>query len=251
MHSETIISQNNPYISLALPKAIGALLSAGISIYVFFNVLIPTIQKKVCFPANFLTMRAIVFVIAVLIVILLFYAFFNFSTTQHMPASKDIGRKPNVILITMDTTRKDHLSCYGYQEKTTPRLDQLARESIVFENAYSTSSWTLPAHASLFTGLYPSQHGAHVREGFWGPKALHDQNITLAEILAHHGYVTAGFIGGYFCSSFFGMAQGFDYYHESLFNLIHECNNFFVTRIYRSLFPVEDIFEQHGLAGKK
>ena len=109
----------------------------------------------------------------------------------------------------------------------------------------------MPAHASLFTGLYPFKHGAHTREGIWGYKVFGDDNITLAEMLAREGYTTAGFIGGYFCSSFFGMAQGFHYYHENLFNLMHEFDNFFVTRIFRSLVVIGDFFEKHGLAGKK
>ena len=66
-----------------------------------------------------------------------------------------------IILITLDTTRADHLSCYGYERTTTPNLDRLASEGRRYEWAVAASSWTLPTHASLFTGLYPATHGAH------------------------------------------------------------------------------------------
>jgi arylsulfatase A-like enzyme len=74
------------------------------------------------------------------------------------------GKPPNLVLVTLDTTRADHLGLYGYERYTSPELDELAKESRVYENAYSTSSWTLPSHASLFTGLYPSSHGARYDE---------------------------------------------------------------------------------------
>ena len=69
-------------------------------------------------------------------------------------------RRPNVLLITLDTTRAGHLGLYGYERPTSPNLDALGAESIVHEHAYATSSWTLPTHASLFTGKFPASHGA-------------------------------------------------------------------------------------------
>ncbi len=68
-------------------------------------------------------------------------------------------RRPLVILISVDTLRADHLGLYGYSRATSPVLDQLASESVAFEDASSTSSWTLPAHASLLRGLFPERHG--------------------------------------------------------------------------------------------
>ena len=68
--------------------------------------------------------------------------------------------RPNVLLITLDTTRADHLGCYGYPRPTSPHLDQLCREAQVYTRAFATSSWTLPSHASLFTGKFSSSHGA-------------------------------------------------------------------------------------------
>ncbi len=74
-------------------------------------------------------------------------------------------RKPNVVVVLIDTLRPDHLPAYGYQHATTPYLAELAARGVVFENAYSASTWTAPATASLFTGLYPNQHG--ITEGFF------------------------------------------------------------------------------------
>ena len=95
---------------------------------------------------------------------------------------------PNVVLIVMDTVRADHLSCYGYHRDTSPNIDQIASEGILYRHTYSSSPWTLPAHASLFSGLYPSRHAAHHEHQF-----LDSAVITWAEILEKHGYRTGGF----------------------------------------------------------
>lgn len=250
IHGQFITSQKSPYFSFSLPVNISALLGACFLVYLSFNKLMLVLKERYLRATTFLKRREALFFLCLIIGLFMLFSFLKYSKITHITQSTERGDKPNVIIITMDTTRRDHLSCYGYKEKTTPNLDQLAKASVVFENALSTSSWTLPAHASLFTGLYPSKHGAHAKEA-WGPKVFDEENITLAEVLSQYGYKTAGFIGGYFCSSFFGMSQGFDYYHENLINLVIEFNNFFVTRIYRSLFPIEDIFEKHGLAGKR
>ena len=67
-------------------------------------------------------------------------------------------KKVNIILISIDCLRADHLSCYGYSKNTTPNIDNLAQHGIVFKNAYSSAPWTTPAVASLFTSLYPNTH---------------------------------------------------------------------------------------------
>jgi len=137
-------------------------------------------------------------------------------------------RKSNVVLITLDTTRRDHLSCYGYELKTTPNLEALGAEGIIFENCLAMTSWTLPSHASLFTGLYPTTHGAHYNENakLSLNTALHDSPIskeyranglspdavTLAETLRGSGYATGGVGGGPWLKRIFGMGQGFDFY---------------------------------------
>ncbi|HZW03120.1 MAG TPA: sulfatase [Anaerolineaceae bacterium] len=97
-----------------------------------------------------------------------------------------MGNTPNVVLIVLDSVRQDHLSCYGYARKTTPNLDRLAAEGTLFENAYSASCWTIPSHASLFTGLYPSQHRVDLDQPL-----IHPQHETLAGHLKTLGYATA------------------------------------------------------------
>jgi arylsulfatase A-like enzyme len=134
-------------------------------------------------------------------------------------------RHPPVVLITLDTTRVDHLSCYGYERKTTPRLDAFAARAVRFDRAWSTSSWTLPAHASLFTGYYPSRHGADydsrgtavLGDVLAMPVArlmragkLADRFTTLAELLAARGYRTGAFVAGPWLHRSFGLLQGFE-----------------------------------------
>lgn len=96
-------------------------------------------------------------------------------------------RSPNIILIVMDTVRADHLSCYGYHRKTTPNIDKIAKEGILFENAFSTAPWSPPSHASIFTGKYPSHHKTLGRN-----VCLDNENTTIAEILRNNGYKTIG-----------------------------------------------------------
>jgi len=171
---------------------------------------------------------------------------------------------PNIVLITMDTVRTDHLSCYGYGKTTTPNLDTFAREGVLFRNAYATSSWTLPSHASMFTGQYPSVHGADHRSGTipGGEKKaglkeimlrnfsrLSDEKKTLAEFLSERGYRTAGVVGGIFCASLFGLDQGFDYYDDEIpfFNI----RFFLIYQVIDLFISAEDFFTQYGYMGKR
>ncbi len=114
---------------------------------------------------------------------------------------------PNIILVSIDTLRADHLASYGYHRHTSPNLDRLAKQGVLFRQMIAPSSWTLPSHASMLTGLYPHHHGA-VHFGFRTPMA--DELDTLAELLWDQGYATAGFTGGLFVSSKTGFEQGFD-----------------------------------------
>jgi len=114
---------------------------------------------------------------------------------------------PNVLLITLDTLRADHLSSYGYARKTTPNLDRLAERGVLFEFAFANSSWTLPAHASLLTGRLPSEHGADWRSPM-------DAGIpTLAETFSAAGYRTGGFVANnLYLGQEWGLARGFSRY---------------------------------------
>ena len=117
---------------------------------------------------------------------------------------------PNVVVITMDTTRADHLSCYGYQEMNTPRIDAIAQEGVLFEESYSVQPVTLPSHCSIFTGKYPFHHGVRDNNMY----RLSDQNRTLAEMLTEQGYVTAAFVSSFILDRRFGLNQGFQLYND-------------------------------------
>lgn len=116
---------------------------------------------------------------------------------------------PNVLLIILDTVRAKSTSLLGYDRPTTPALDSLARGGTVFETALATSPWTLPSHASMFTGRWPyelSTHWSHPLDG---------EEPTLAEVLSRRGYVTAGFVANLsYTSRPFGLARGFAHYED-------------------------------------
>ncbi len=111
------------------------------------------------------------------------------------------------MLISIDSLRADHVGAYGYTRPTTPAIDALAAEGLLFARAYSSSSWTLPAHAALLTGLVDSAHGA-TSQG----KTLRSSASTLAELLSAAGYATTGFYSGPFLHPHFGLDQGFERY---------------------------------------
>lgn len=113
--------------------------------------------------------------------------------------------KPNVLWIVWDTVRADHLGSYGYEQDTTPFLDQWAKDARVFENCLSTAGYTLPSHASMFTGLLPSEHCAHN-----GTRRLADDYVTIAELLRDAGYQTYAFSANPHVSAQGNLVQGFD-----------------------------------------
>lgn len=119
--------------------------------------------------------------------------------------------RPDIILVSIDSLRADNLGCYGYPRKTSPFVDQLASEGVRFENAISTTSWTLPSHAALFSGLYDSTHGLVTDD-----QRLAESVLTIAEVLRNGGYHTAGFFGGPFLHPTFGLDQGFDVYRSCM-----------------------------------
>lgn len=122
----------------------------------------------------------------------------------------------NVLLISLDTVRSDHLSCYGFKRKTTPNIDAIAAEGILFENAITPVPLTLPAHSSMLTGTYPPYHKVHDNINF----KLGESNITLPEILKQHGFISGAVISAYVLYPQFGTDQGFDYYNSQFVNPI-------------------------------
>ncbi len=125
------------------------------------------------------------------------------------------ARAQNVVLIVWDTVRAANTSLCGYRRATTPNLERLASRGVRFERAFSASSWTLPAHASMFTGRWPHELGVDWKS------PMRDGVPTLAEYLATKGYDTAGFVANYdYCSAESGVARGFAHYEDYPLSLL-------------------------------
>ena len=118
--------------------------------------------------------------------------------------------RPNVLIVLWDTVRADHMSMYGYETQTTPRMDEWAEGATVFERAWSPGMWTVPSHASMFTGLQTTTHGAHASHRW-----LDNHHDTLAERLGAKGYDTFAFSSNVYASPVSNMMQGFDVVHTT------------------------------------
>src|SRR6202047_155230 len=119
--------------------------------------------------------------------------------------------KPNVVLITIDTVRADHVGCYGATGVLTPTLDALARDGIVFERAIAQVPLTFPSHAAIMTGLYPFQNGA---QDFTSPP-LDSRFRPIAQALQEHGYSTGAVVSSFAVDHSWGLARGFDFYDDA------------------------------------
>ena len=136
---------------------------------------------------------------------------FAVSSPAHSTSPAPVtAARTNLILITLDTTRADHLGCYGAKNVETPALDRIAREGTLVENAIATAPLTLPAHASLLTGLYPAAHGARDNGDF----RLSSSVKTLAGVLHEHGFATGAVVASVVLSKSQGLDRGFDSYDE-------------------------------------
>lgn len=113
--------------------------------------------------------------------------------------------RPNILLLVMDATRARNLSCYGYHRPTSPNLERFAERGVVYEMAISPGGWSLPGHASIFTGLYPSRHGAHEQH-----KYLLSEYPTMAELLRSRGYYTLAFCHNAYVGPATGLDRGFE-----------------------------------------
>ncbi len=132
------------------------------------------------------------------------------KTEKETSEGSALLKRPNIVLITVESLRTDHVGCYGYERDTTPTIDAFAREATLYENAFSVTSWTLTSHASIFTGLHPSAHNV-VRE----KDRLNDSYKTLAEILADYDYQTAAVVSGPYLKKAYGLNRGFGTYDET------------------------------------
>ena len=120
---------------------------------------------------------------------------------------------PNVVLISLDTTRSDHIGCYGYEKPISPRIDEIAARGTVFASALCTASVTPVSHASILTGHYPYTHGLRVLHGLYDFQ-LPEAAKTMAEVLSGVGYHTGAFISAFPASKRFGLDQGFDTFNQ-------------------------------------
>lgn len=146
--------------------------------------------------------KAMRYVPALLALLVVVFASSSASATDH----------PNILLITLDTVRADHLGCYGSPANATPVLDRLAAGGVLFESAYTSTPITLPSHTSLLTGLYPFRSG--VRDN--GVDRLPESATTLAELLHARGYSTMAVVSAAVLERTFGLDQGFDVYDEDV-----------------------------------
>lgn len=128
------------------------------------------------------------------------------------PKAPGAADRPDVVLITLDTTRADRIGAYGYANAKTDTIDALAGKGTRFENAYSPLPLTIPAHATMMTGLMPYHHGIRAN----GDNVLDAKYVTLAESLHDAGYATAASVGAFVTTRQWGFAQGFDAYYDSM-----------------------------------
>ena len=126
----------------------------------------------------------------------------------------------NVLLISIDTLRADYLSSYGFPRPTTPHIDAIARQGVLFQNVLSPVPITLPAHSSMLTGTLPPHHGVHDNLN----NRLADSNVTLAELLKGEGLLTGAIISSFVLDSRFNLRQGFDIYNDR-FETVHKIHD--------------------------
>ncbi len=170
-----------------------------------------TLYQTFVIPKIYMRTKIILLVMIIFLTAIVFILKFRKNTS---PGFGDF-QNYNLLLITIDTIRADHLPAYGYTKIHTPNLDRLANESFVFEDAVAQVPMTLPSHTCILTGLLPPAHGVRDNAGF-----IVDPKVnTLAEILRSKNYKTAAFISAFILDSQFGLDQGFDLYSDN-FSLV-------------------------------
>ncbi len=185
-------------IALLFGNGIWKWLALAIAVVAFFMALTSGISKEKGQPVRKLIVMNLVLLLTI-------------PAYLMVPGSRKAFDLPNVLLITIDTLRPDHLGCYGYKDAHTPNIDRLASEGILFKNTISASPRTGPSHISMLTGLYQNRHGA-LRNG----EKLSDKVVTLPEILANNGYETAAFISGWTLKDeACGLAPRFQFYDQN------------------------------------
>ncbi|MBN2053941.1 sulfatase-like hydrolase/transferase [bacterium] len=188
------------------------LLSASIILVVSYIVL-RRVARQVPDHVLFKPIGAGGLVVALIVTALIGSVVFNRLKHQTEPppsrtAQEANAAQPNVLLIMIDALRADFLGCYGHPKNLSPHIDQVAMESVLFENTFSQSSWTRPSTATIFTSLYPSTHQTYRK-----PDILPGSVVTLAEVLADNGYYCVGYANNINIAPKFNFQQGFHEYH--------------------------------------
>jgi arylsulfatase A-like enzyme len=182
-------------------------------------------------PASYMTPRRRAAVLAGVVAILFAGIFFHqarpWAFSRNIPASPAVSdTRPNIVLISLDSARADHLSAYGYARPTTPNIDRLASQGVLFENAIAPSSWTLPGLASILTGMLPHQHGGDTY------RVVSPAVTTVAEALTDRGYETVGFNANPFYGlAGWGLGQGFRPYGDDAASLNYNLSRTLVGRL--------------------
>lgn len=166
-----------------------------------------------------------------LLFILLFLALAAASFLLLRQGQKDV--EANVLIITLDTTRADHIGAYGGQSGLTPNIDRLAREGTLFRNCYAQLPLTLPSHCTLFTGRYPMAHNVRNNAKYF----LNQSEFTLAEALQAKNYRTYAVIAAFVLMSKFGLQQGFDFYDDYL-------NPHELAHNFKSEIPADEVYDK-------
>jgi len=159
-------------------------------------------------------------------------------------AAADGPHRPNVLLVSIDTLRADHVGCYGATGARTPNLDRLAARGLRCADASAQAPYTLPSHASILTGQFPSVHGVVAHESTLGAV----RSTSLAELLARAGYATRAFTAGGFVNAAFGLDQGFDGFSE--IDPIREADSHYYRTLARKhgLAQATQLLEEQGFA---
>jgi len=198
-------------------------------LYGFFARRYTTWKKRLSFPAPLTRATLALGLLPILVSLAGFVLENTHHGLEHRSGSSTTQKGVNVILIVIDTLRADHLGCYGYPRNTSPQLDALAAQGVLFKNFYTQSSWTKPSVASLFTSLYPPTHRANSHGD-----ALPGEALTLAEVLREHGFLNYACVGNGIVKRLFNYDQGFHAYDD---NAVIERLYCAVLRIMRHRIP--------------
>lgn len=222
---------------LSIKFNLGALISStGVFILILFK------GKKLTFKTmdflnNKMTRKLLenyIFIVFVFILSSFLLDVYLINKTPSYISDKNVDGSPNILLIVLDTARADHLSPYGYPLNTSPNLNEFAKNSVVFDNVITPSSWSLPSHTSLFTGRYGYNHEVSKVTQYVG-----NEETLLAEVFNQKGYVTSGIIASSYIKARFGISQGMMSYDQRLnfFEYQNLYTTFDIRSIFIALFP--------------